>query len=465
MDEHSGLRKRATHLLWRLLSVPLYTKILSVVVVGGFLFGAVTLFEVWTTVVETHTAVAQDRGNALGDAVADRIDAALAANDLDEARHIAELATDMFPGCVYVHVQDGRGRSLLDVSDPEGIPDAGRDRGVREVVRTLTGTAPGTVRLGIVDPSLDRQMSEIIWPIVWTLGICLLVSELLAVLWARLLVSPIHNLVQATHRIQEGDFETRARVYADDEVGQLAAAFNAMAESLQRYRNEVREKEAARQSLLAKIVQAQEEERKVVSRELHDQLGQSLSKVLLSLQSVHRECGCANTRCSDVETDIRDAIDEVRRLAWAMRPSILDDYGLEAALGKYIRELSKRVDFPVDYQCFSPGEAPRMPSTVEVTLYRVTQEAMTNIMRHAAPSRASVVLLRRGGEVTLVVEDDGCGFDLEKHRRNGHLGLISMEERVALIGGKLVIESRPGRGTAVRVRIPLNESAPCPSAS
>src|SRR5690606_31290402 len=157
-------------------------------------------------------------------------------------------------------------------------------------------------------------------------------SEILAVVLARLLVGPIRQLVDATNRVRSGDFEARARVGAGDEIGQLATAFNQMAESLQEYRRQVQEKEAARQSLLAKIVQAQEDERKTVSRELHDQLGQTLSKVLLSLQSVHRDCGCFNTRCGAIEGDIRDAIDEVRRLAWAMRPSILDDFGIEAAL-------------------------------------------------------------------------------------------------------------------------------------
>lgn len=445
-------------LKWRLLSVPLYTKILSVVIVAAVLFGAVTLYQVWSSTVSTQEAIWRERAEAL----ASGLSRSLEQHDPESARrHLqiaARMAVDAFADCSYVVIRDESGLPIAQaMADSLGSREAAS---TREWVVPLTGPVAGTLHLGLQDVVIDREMGSIVWPLFWTLAICLLVCEALALVLARILVRPIHDLVDATERIRQGDFDSRAPVHSDDEIGRLASAFNTMADALRASNQAVEEKEAARQSLIAKLVQAQEEERMVLSRELHDQLGQTLSKVLLSLQSIHKECACVSFNCANVETEVRDAIDEVRRLAWSMRPSILDDYGIEAALGRYTQELSRRVEFPIDYQCFALPEADRLPSAIEVTLYRVAQEAMTNVIRHAQPTRASVVLLRRSAEVTLMVEDDGRGFDPESPRSDGvdSLGLLGMRERVALVGGTLAIESRPGNGTSIRAQIPLKRN-------
>ncbi|MBI4557705.1 MAG: HAMP domain-containing protein, partial [Candidatus Hydrogenedentes bacterium] len=271
-------------------------------------------------------------------------------------------------------------------------------------------------------------------------------------------VYPILSLVQVTKAIGDGNFASRAKVYSQDEIGKLARMFNLMAEKLQAYQTEVEEKEAFRASLIDQIVQAQEEERISVARELHDQLGQSLYKVLLRYQSVQRDCAQRNRRCTDLEEDLRGLIDEVRRLAWGIRPSLLDDFGLDSALQQYVKEISSRAGVPIDYKCGFPANASRLPDRVEVILYRVAQEALTNVIRHANANRASVVLLRHNSEVTLLVEDDGRGFDARAAFQGdiASLGLMGMRERVALVGGNLTIDSQPGKGAAVRVRIPIN---------
>jgi signal transduction histidine kinase len=141
-----------------------------------------------------------------------------------------------------------------------------------------------------------------------------------------------------------------------------------------------------------------------------------------------------------------------------MRPSILDDYGLDSALQTYVDDTAKYCGFPIDYQSsFRPGEE-RLPPWVEVTLYRVAQEAITNIVRHSRASRASVVLLRQIGNVILLIEDDGCGFDLPLPQ-SGHrgLGLTGMRERVNLCGGSCMIDSALKCGTTVRVKIPVGK--------
>jgi signal transduction histidine kinase len=469
MDRPLGWRGQWERLKWRLLSVPLYTKILGIVILGATVFGTITLYQVWSSMRVVHREIAQERAENLATALASELERPFAENDIAGLQRRAETALRIYPGCISVKVSRADGRVLASATAQEGSPALESDArsSARRVLPGPGGAAEVSLRVELADESFDRELYSIFWPLFWTLAFCLLVSEVLAVLMARVVAGPIRSLMQTTHKVRTGDFEARARVCADDEVGQLAEAFNQMAESLQEYRAQIQEKEAIRISLLGKIVQAQEDERRVVSRELHDQLGQSLSKVLLSLHSAFKECSCVNARCGNVESEVRDAIDEVRRLAWAMRPSILDDFGIDSALERYLQELQKRVDFVIDYRCVARPNAPRLPQAVEVTLYRVAQEALTNIIRHAQPSRASVVLLRPGAEVTLMVEDDGRGFDTSKrgNGNGGSLGLIGMEERVSLIGGTLTIESRPGKGTAVRVRVPLEETASCQSAS
>ncbi|MDX9972201.1 MAG: HAMP domain-containing protein, partial [FCB group bacterium] len=399
MERFLGWRAHWNRLLWRLLSVPLYTKILSIVILGAAIFGSITLYQVWSSMHRVHREMAQERAENLAISLTGQLENVLAAKDLAELQERAELAVAIYPECAFVEVVRPNGEivaraaTLQSGSSGQALPQYVT---ARTLVNSDATGQPLTLRVGMEDESSSRELYSIFWPLFWTLAFCLLVSEVLAVLMARVVAGPIRSLMQTTHRVRTGDFEARAKVYADDEVGQLAEAFNQMAESLQAYRTQIQEKDAVRVQLLGKIVQAQEDERKVVSRELHDQLGQSLSKVLLSLHSAFKECGCVNMRCGTVENEVRDAIDEVRRLAWAMRPSILDDFGIDSALERYLQELQKRVEFVIDYRCVARPDAPRMPQAVEVTLYRVAQEAMTNIIRHAHPAHASVVLLRPG---------------------------------------------------------------------
>jgi signal transduction histidine kinase len=165
--------------------------------------------------------------------------------------------------------------------------------------------------------------------------------------------------------------------------------------------------------------------------------------------------------CFNIEITIRQIIDEVHRLAWGIRPSILDDYGLESALARHIEEVTKTARLEIDYQFISPDGSKRLPIGVELSLFRIAQEATANIIKHAKASHASFVVLRQPHEVTLLIEDNGQGFDLEATRKKctSCLGLMGMQERVNLLGGSFVVESAPGEGTTIRVRIPLGEES------
>ncbi|MFQ5737572.1 MAG: ATP-binding protein [Acidobacteriota bacterium] len=279
----------------------------------------------------------------------------------------------------------------------------------------------------------------------------------LGVLLNKLVILRIRSLVRAAGRIRQGDFEAKARVFSGDEIGHLAGTLNRMAEGLQRYRGEVEKKERMRVSLLGRIVEAQEEERKSISLELHDQVGQSLSALLLTVQGDGWHHGLGEKLRRDLEGRIRRLIGVVHGIAWGMCPSILDDYGLKSALERFVAETSDQFGLAIDFQYSSPSGIDRLPSPIEVTLYRLAQEAVSNVLRHAGASRASVVVLCRRDEVRLLIEDNGCGFQVEAVQRKGttSLGLTGMNERAGLCGGSCTIESEPGKGTTVRVSIPL----------
>jgi PAS domain S-box-containing protein len=219
---------------------------------------------------------------------------------------------------------------------------------------------------------------------------------------------------------------------------------------------ERRRVEAARDELLRQLVKAQEDERRRVARELHDSVGQLLTALLLDLQGV-RDAGPLSPQAAawldKLERVADELIQQVHGLAVRLRPTALDDLGLEAALGLLVSEWSARVAVQVDLQT-AGLESGRLPAEVETVLYRVIQEALTNVAKHAHARVVSVVVSRHEGYAIAVVEDDGKGFDPETAGA-GRLGLIGMYERVALAGGVLTIESTAGVGTTVIARVPL----------
>ncbi len=286
------------------------------------------------------------------------------------------------------------------------------------------------------------------------------ILTVLGLFMGRLVITRLKRLTTAAGMlVEEREDKAPRALEGSDEIGQLGAAFNRMVKSLEQYRRDVKAKERMRASLLEKIVRIQEEERKRISRELHDHVGQSLSAILMALDGCCNDGQNGSGLIHELEARIRDLVDEVHQLAWEMRPSILDDYGLDSALQTYVDDTAKHCGIPIDYQSSSCPGTDRLPAWVEVTLYRVAQEALTNVVRHSQASRASVVLLRQATDVVLMVEDNGCGFEYTSPQ-NGHkgLGLMGMGERVNLCGGSCTIESGLRRGTTVRVKIPLSGS-------
>jgi signal transduction histidine kinase len=202
-----------------------------------------------------------------------------------------------------------------------------------------------------------------------------------------------------------------------------------------------------------RVVEAQELERARLARELHDETGQALTSILLGLKPLEQMADSDEARAAvaSVRALVVSTLQDVRRLAVELRPSALDDFGLVPAVERLTETFREQSGLTVDLET-QLGEE-RLPREAETTLYRVIQEALTNIVKHASAGRVSILLQRKDGAVLAVVEDDGSGFDPSATRADA-LGLAGMRERVALAGGRLQVESAPGSGTTLVAEVP-----------
>lgn len=229
--------------------------------------------------------------------------------------------------------------------------------------------------------------------------------------------------------------------------------------------DEIQNKEAMLKNLLSSLVTAQEEERRRISRELHDELGQSLTSLLIGMRVLEKtEACCAKEDLIDgMAKTVSGMISSIHDMALELRPPMLDDLGLIPALTRYILDCPARLGIRVDYEVVGSSGGRRLSHEAEITIYRIVQESLTNVARHSSASKASVILNQGETALTVIIEDNGVGFDLKdlngSKKQSKRLGLFGMEERAALVGGKLTIESSRGNGTSVYVEIPW-ESLP-----
>jgi PAS domain S-box-containing protein len=223
-----------------------------------------------------------------------------------------------------------------------------------------------------------------------------------------------------------------------------------------------RQTEAAQRDreIMRRIVEAQEAERHRIARDLHDHLGQQLTALRLKLESVRAKCDGNGSLASEMEQiqNYASRIDmDINYLAWELRPTELDQLGLENALGSFVREWSKTYGIHAEFHA-SKKNGQRLSPDLETNLYRIVQEGLNNILKHANASSVNVLIERRTDQIVLIIEDNGMGFDptATPNTSPGRgLGLVGMRERTALHGGTLEIESRPGEGTTFFVRIPI----------
>lgn len=222
----------------------------------------------------------------------------------------------------------------------------------------------------------------------------------------------------------------------------------------------LKEKEAARQLLLESLVNAQEDERSRLARELHDQAGQTLTNLLVRLKTIEKKSTEPEIKdnLGEALEIVAESIDSIRDLSYSLRPPALEEFGLGTAILALAEDMTEQLNIKVNCNCNLKCE---IPSEIEVVLYRIVQEGLTNIMRHADASLVQIELECRENMFALKIDDNGCGFDpahitVEDGQR--HLGLIGMSERAELIGGRFNIYSAVGKGTTIEIFVPIPQT-------
>jgi signal transduction histidine kinase len=252
----------------------------------------------------------------------------------------------------------------------------------------------------------------------------------------------------------------RRRVFSVRELATLSGIGDQIALAVERARlyDEVRAKEATRGELLEKLITAHEDERRRIARELHDEAGQALTALILNLEMAERSSTVPadQQRLNRLRTIAEDTLGELRKMIYDLRPTILDDLGLAAAIRWYVKETVEPQGLQVELSI--SGLEQRMAPHIETAVFRILQEACTNILKHAGASRARVEVAVADGRVNLTVQDDGRGFDptaVPRSREGRGMGLLGMQERAELLGGMWKVSSRPAEGTRVEAFIPV----------
>lgn len=253
--------------------------------------------------------------------------------------------------------------------------------------------------------------------------------------------------------------------FNQDDVRLLSTLAASAATAIENARlfEQARDRHAQLQALSRHLVEIQEAERAHVARELHDETGQALSSLLLSLSMLEQEASnprAVRKHVANLKTTVNGMLEDLHQLATNLRPAALDLLGLVPALEQYIETFSEQHAIPIQFETVGPVFESRLPPEVEIALYRIVQEALTNVLRHAQATRIDVLLEQRGSQVVAIIEDDGVGFDAEAARQSGRLGLLGMRERAEMLGGQLTIESAPGMGTTIYVEIPYAHPYP-----
>ena len=281
------------------------------------------------------------------------------------------------------------------------------------------------------------------------------------------------GLNQAEERLAQSAEKLRLSLYATFGIALLGGMVLAIATTaltlrlereVERRLHETIEARSDLQALSARLVRAQEDERRTLARELHDEVGQSLSAIMMEANSVAEAPNADDSAVEDrIRADIRDRVSSiasmaektlniVRDLALLLRPSMLDDFGLVPALNWHAREMSKRTGLNVRVAADEISDD--LPDEHKTCIYRVVQEALNNAARHASARNLQVIVKNEGPRVVFSVRDDGSGFDKRFVRG---LGMLGMEERVRRLGGELRIDSEMGRGTTISAELPLPE--------
>lgn len=456
-------------------AVSVRAKILGIVLALVLLLGLGVTVQVRATLSQALDAQLQEQAVSVTRDLAARATDLILINDIYGLHQLLRQTQINHANVRYAFLLDPEGRVLVHTFDggfPAGLPEANQaapDEHHRTVILSsdegqIWDTAvpifdgrAGMARVGLSEAGVVRAVNTVTGQMLLSTVLVSVIGVTAAGALTWVLTRPILQLAQAARAVGRGDLAQRVPRWADDEIGDLAESFNAMTEALERAAEARAERDQLRARYVSGVIAAQEDERRRIARELHDSASQSLTSLLVGLRALAETSDAPALRLHSEELRgvAAQTLDELHSLAWQLRPSVLDDLGLAAALERYAADCRARYGLQIDLATHGLDEQ-RLPPEVETALYRAVQEALTNAARHAQARTVSVLLERREGSVRAIIEDDGRGFVPAGADHDGQrLGLYGIRERAELLGGTLTIESEPGRGASLYIEVPL----------
>lgn len=317
----------------------------------------------------------------------------------------------------------------------------------------ITGVLVTDFTLNNIERQLRAEVKENVLLLFFAMGISTLV---IGITLNQLVIKKLRHFVEAASFFGQGDFKKTISFKSDDEIKRLADSFNLMAKTLM-------EKMKLERKYLSQIIEAQENERKRISRELHDEIGQALTAIKFNLDMIDKDLPQTSAllrgRLGEAKSLSNQTLTAMRQLSMDLRPTMLDDFGLIPTLRWYIQNFSNRLNIYSRFEAI--GFEEKLPPQIETAFYRIIQEALNNIAKHAGADRIEISLEQRDSMIGASITDNGKGFDLERvlHPESPErgFGIVGMQERVSLLGGQIDIQSRPGFGTHIHIEVPYQK--------
>ena len=315
----------------------------------------------------------------------------------------------------------------------------------------------GTVRVGISTKRSNMLLYSLIRSIIIVMIFAAVLAIILSSSIAWWVMTPIVKLSEAFNKVKSGSYDIKLDIKRDDEIGMLARDFNKMAVSLKKADEERMENDNLRKNFINNVIKAQEEERKRIAKDLHDQFAQMLAyiKIRIGLLKNLNNIEEARESVAQISEELTNALDVVRNIARSLMPGILEEMGLVCAVTSYIDDINKKsLNFKVDFYSDYDIKNKRFDQNIEINVYRIIQEALSNVILHSHSNYAKINLGIAEGKIIGSVEDYGTGFNYGLISKDS-LGIFGMTERAKLLGGDLKIESKTGAGTLINFYIPL----------
>ena len=469
----SALKNHLKNIAERLYGVSLYTKTLGLVVFTTLLVSITTMLTVKEAFYNYSSQQLKELSSSLSRELAYQSVNYILDNDVFGLTRILMDAKKSNPDMLYAFIETPNGEilastygnafpmDLLKVNNTltkkPSIKEILTNNGIVFDAKTpiLNGDL-GVLRVGISQERSKLFVNHLVYYIMSIVALVILISIMLVGITSWIVMKPITELRKATIEIAKGNynFKIDSPKYNDD-IGKLVNSFNSMLEKLRFLENERKKKEQLAKNFVNKIITTQEDERKRIARELHDEFGQFFAYVKMNLKMVEKSIVSFDAKkiIKELKEHLDKEVELLHDMVKNLRPSILDELGLSKAIEFYISEfVEKQYDIQIDYKSFNI-ENKRFDPKIEISVYRIIQEAVLNSLKHAKAKRLRIFLEWNNGTLRGIIEDDGVGFNIKEKNKFG-FGLYGMQERVSLLNGHIDINSEENEGTMIVFNIP-----------